>query len=82
MQEVTLCYQDLDSLRTKSPYFGSTVGRVANRIAKGRFAVDGKEYNLAINNGQNHLHGGVAGWDKALWTPRIYVSEGAAGVGA
>ena len=63
-EEVTLCYADLDSLRTKSPYYGATVGRVANRISKGTFDVNGTTYRVVTNNGPNHLHGGVVGYDK------------------
>lgn len=71
-EEVTLCRGDLESLRTRSPYAGSTVGRVANRIARGAFSVGGRTHALAINNGANALHGGVVGWDKVCWTPRLY----------
>ena len=48
-------------------YFGSTVGRFANRINKGRFKIDGNEYQLAQNNGENHLHGGRVGFDKVIF---------------
>ena len=54
-----------------NPYFGSTVGRVANRIAGGRFSVAGQQYNLTVNNGANTLHGGVLGWDKKNWRSSV-----------
>lgn len=79
-EEVTLCHTNLEDLQKHSPYYGCTVGRVANRTAKGRFSVDGKEYSLAVNNGPNSLHGGVKGFDKQLWAPRVYVTPSAAGV--
>lgn len=50
-----------------SPYFGAVVGRVANRIAGGRFALDGKQYNLSINDPPNSLHGGEKGWSRQPW---------------
>ena len=51
----------------KPQYFGATVGRYANRIARGKFTLDGREYTLETNDGPNHLHGGVHGLDKVLW---------------
>lgn len=65
--DVVLGFDKLDDYRTKSPYFGCIAGRYANRIAKGRFTLDGKEYKVATNNGPNHLHGGVHGFDKVVW---------------
>ena len=66
--DVILGYDDMTGYLKASNYFGATVGRYANRIAKGRFTLDGKAYELATNDGPNALHGGVRGFDKHLWT--------------
>jgi len=65
--DVALGFDDLDGYLKSSPYFGAIVGRYANRIAKGRFTLDGKTYTLPVNNGPNTLHGGVTGFDKVVW---------------
>ncbi|MEO7486001.1 MAG: aldose epimerase family protein [Ferruginibacter sp.] len=63
------------------PYFGCVVGRYANRIAFGKFKLNGKEYQLPVNNGLNHLHGGIAGFNKKVWAVKQLISnEDAAGV--
>jgi aldose 1-epimerase len=67
LDDVVLGYDDLAGYLRQSPYFGAIVGRYGNRIAKGRFTLDGKTYTLATNNGPNHLHGGVKGFDKVVW---------------
>ncbi|KFQ36511.1 Aldose 1-epimerase, partial [Merops nubicus] len=69
--DVVLGFDTLEGYTRKHPYFGAVVGRVANRIAKGRFTVDGKEYQLFLNNGPNSLHGGARGFDKVLWSPQV-----------
>jgi aldose 1-epimerase len=67
--DVVLGFDDLAGYESKdNPYFGATVGRVANRIAKGTYTVDGKEYHAAVNNGVNSLHGGLKAFDKQVWT--------------
>ncbi|MBA2936180.1 galactose mutarotase [Sphingomonas sp. CGMCC 1.13654] len=65
--DVVLGYDDLAGYVAKPNYFGATVGRVANRIAKGRFTLDGKEYQTPVNDGPNALHGGTKGFDKVVW---------------
>ena len=71
MADVILGFDTLhDYLTSPSPYFGALVGRYGNRIGHARFSLDGVEYKLAANNGQNSLHGGVHGFNKAIWTPR------------
>ena len=68
--DVVLGFDTLDKYLAGHPFFGSTTGRVANRIARGKFTLDGKEYTLATNNGPNHLHGGPKGLDKVIWKAR------------
>lgn len=68
LADVTLGHASLDQYLDQPQYFGSSVGRVANRIAGGRFVLDGTEYRVPLNNGPNALHGGPGGFDKALWT--------------
>lgn len=65
--DVVLGFDTLEEYPEKSQYFGCIAGRCANRIAGGTFSIDGKEYELATNNGPNHLHGGVKGFDKVVW---------------
>ncbi len=67
LADVVLGFDTLEEYKEKSPYFGAMVGRVANRIAGGKFTLDGEAYQLATNNGPNHLHGGGKGFDKVVW---------------
>jgi aldose 1-epimerase len=67
LADVVLGFDTLDAYLNNKPYFGAIIGRYANRIAKGKFPLDGVEYRLARNNGMNSLHGGLKGFDKVLW---------------
>ncbi|WP_232064529.1 aldose epimerase family protein [Rhodocytophaga rosea] len=67
MGDVVLGFDSLKPYTGEHPYFGAVVGRYGNRIAKGKFTLDGKTYTLATNNGENHLHGGIMGFGKVLW---------------
>ncbi|MBC7847437.1 MAG: galactose mutarotase [Flavobacterium sp.] len=67
-QDVVLGHSKIDDyLSSKEKYFGALIGRYGNRIAKGKFSLDGKEYDLAKNNDENHLHGGIKGYDSVVW---------------
>ena len=79
MANVALGFNNLQDYETKSPYFGCITGRYANRIAKGKFTIDGTEYTLAVNNGPNALHGGLKGFDKVVWKAQeISAADGVA----
>ena len=78
LADVVLGYPSLAGYLESNPYFGAIVGRYGNRIAAGRFALDGRDLQLACNDGPNHLHGGVRGFDKVRWTARPYLEEGRA----
>ncbi|MEV0622254.1 aldose epimerase family protein [Nonomuraea sp. NPDC050404] len=77
---VTLGFDNLSDYVKKSPYFGCITGRYANRIAKGRFTLDGKTYRLATNDGPNHLHGGAKGFDKRVWKADPFRRGGSVGL--
>lgn len=80
LADVVLGFDTLDGYLGKHPYFGAIVGRYGNRIAKGKFALDGQEYTLAVNNGPNALHGGLKGFDKQVWTATAFEDDDAAGL--
>lgn len=73
--DVALGFDTLEPYRGESPYFGALIGRYGNRIARGRFALDGQNHQLPVNNGKNHLHGGPQGFDRVLWQSRIEGEE-------
>ena len=73
--DVVLGYDNLDSYIKNNPFFGALIGRYGNRIAKGKFTLNGKEYTLAVNNGANSLHGGLKGFDKVVWEGKSIASS-------
>lgn len=80
LDDVVLGFDAAAGYANNEPYFGAIVGRYANRIATGRFTLDGRTYQLATNNGPNHLHGGARGFDKHSWDGQPFENERGAGV--
>ena len=75
VEDIALGFDDPKKYLEKHPYFGALIGRYGNRIAEGSFSLDGKIYELAANNGPNHLHGGIKGFDKVFWDVKSYSNE-------
>lgn len=78
--DVALGFDELEPYLGAAPYFGALIGRFGNRIANGRFELDGQSFQLEVNNPPNHLHGGVTGFDKVIWHPTPFVTADAAGL--
>ncbi|MCI4445514.1 MAG: galactose mutarotase [Candidatus Aminicenantes bacterium] len=80
LADITLGFDTFEEYLGKNPYFGATVGRYANRIGGAKFVLEGKEYRLAKNEGENHLHGGIKGFDKVIWDVQLKENSHSAGV--
>ena len=80
LADVVLGFDTLDAYLNNKPYFGAIIGRYANRIANGKFTLNGAEYRLARNNGMNSLHGGLKGFDKVLWRGEQFENNQGIGV--
>jgi aldose 1-epimerase len=80
LDDVVLGFDSLEGYLKDHPYVGTLVGRYANRISKGRFVLDGTEYELTLNHGFNHIHGGHAGFDKVLWQASEFADKKGAGI--
>lgn len=72
--DVVLGFDSVADYEKHTGFFGALIGRYGNRIAKGKFSIGGKEFTLATNNGENHLHGGVKGYDRVVWTARPFIT--------
>lgn len=79
-EDVVLGFDSLQHYVNGHPFFGALVGRYGNRIANGKFSLDGQAYNLYINNGPNALHGGKVGFDKVLWNVEEFLTDSTAGL--
>jgi aldose 1-epimerase len=78
--DIVLGLDSLEEYVASNPYFGALIGRYGNRIGKGRFTLDGETFQLDVNDGENHLHGGSEGFDKRVWQMQPFVTEHSAGV--
>jgi aldose 1-epimerase len=76
--DVVLGFDSIADYEKHRAYMGAVIGRYGNRIAKGKFTIDGREYSVAVNNGVNHLHGGLKGFDKAIWSARPFSNSAGA----
>lgn len=79
-EDVVLGYDSLVDYLKESPYFGALIGRYGNRVAEGKFTLEGREYSLPVNNGPNSLHGGHKGFDKVVWKASPYETDEAVGL--
>ncbi|WP_432942673.1 aldose epimerase family protein [Kribbella sp. CA-253562] len=79
-ENISLGFDNLPDYAELSPYFGATIGRYGNRIAKGRFSIDGQSYQIPVNDGENALHGGTTGFDKRVWTAKVVQTPSHVGV--
>ncbi|MFE0135468.1 aldose epimerase family protein [Streptomyces sp. NPDC059037] len=77
---VSLGFDNLDGYRTATTFFGALIGRYGNRIAKGRFTLDGKAHQLSVNDGENSLHGGAKGFDKRVWDVEPFADSSGVGL--
>jgi len=80
LANITLGHDSLKGYQLKHPHYGATIGRYGNRIAKGKFSIGDQEYTLAINNGENHLHGGIKAFDRLTWKSEPVEEPGKVGV--
>lgn len=80
LADIVLGFDNLDGYLENKPYFGAIIGRYANRIANGKFTLDGHEYTLAKNNGPNSLHGGLKGFNKVVWQAEPFRNQQGTGV--
>ena len=74
-KDIVLGFNTLAEYEADTPYFGALIGRYSNRIAEGKFNLEGQEYTLAVNNGVNHIHGGLKGFDKVVWDAKTILND-------